>query len=191
MKKEAEKEKQEKQDQGSENKFSDSSKTKNFGDLANPINKKEVKKVEEKSEELEEKVDEIIQEREVLRLFQPVVMRNSPTLETQQTRTIPRLEEDIASVQVETKTAQKENRPVNYATGIEQRENRNYTAYTSSPTLLPTNQPARRSELIDPFKQRNFIEENLRPNMVETGSVNMRRKLPFEQEDRKYKEVKI
>lgn len=156
---------------------------------------KEIKIIEKKeeadSEELEEKIEEVIQEREILNLFQPVVMRNAPVLKTIPVRQ-QKLEEDIAFTQTAPKTALQENRQVNYNPTIEQAEdNRNYSSYVSNPTLI-TRHEGRRAELINPFRERNLIQDDTRPRAVETEAFSTKRRLPFERnEERKYKEVKI
>jgi len=149
--------------------------------------KKENKSEKEKSEEnLEEEISGLEENIDNDRLMQFLQSREKvvPVLE-RVVKEIPKSRE----IEMPQKEIPKERFQQNYSSLASESENKKYQPV--SPVLSPISRRENsQAELLDPMSQRRF-QDNLRPQMIETGIIAETRKLPFEAEDRKYKEVKF
>jgi len=59
------------------------------------------------------------------------------------------------------------------------------------PQMLRTTDNLSRTQFLDPLAGRRFNSDNIEPDVIETGEMNRNRKLPFEERERKYREVKL
>ena len=60
------------------------------------------------------------------------------------------------------------------------------------PQMLRTTDNLSRAQFLDPFAGRNLnFNNDMEPDVIETRTANKERKLPFEERERKYKEVKL
>ena len=157
--------------------------------------KKDIKKTEESEEEnLEEQVEDIneeIDEDKFNRFFQSgenVI----PILEkVQNSNKNFNLETEVPETKAEQPEREKKFQP-SYTSFInDEGESRAYQN-SEPPVLRPV---SRGNEFhpgfIDPLRGRQIQNDSMQPTMVETGAVNQDRRLPFERDEKKYKEVKF
>lgn len=148
----------------------------------------------EKPEDLEEHVEEIREEIDENKLIEFFQSRENviPILSKIRTR-VPdfNLERDIESTPTKTEQPEPQRTQMNYSSFADEEESRNYQ--TSQPPVL---RPISRGEtfqpgLIDPLRGKGIQEDTMQPTMVETGVINQDRRLPFDRDDKKYKEVRF
>ena len=160
-------------------------------------------KKSEESDNLEEQVKkqvknvpnvrETIDETKFEEFFQSSRQNIVPILEKVKNRDI-NLEKDIEPVETPAKNTREQRQPqTNYSSFAEEVESRSYQT-GQPPVLMPVERSGNsrtQAGLIDPLRGRGIEQDNMQPRMIETGISNEDRRLPFERDDRKYKEVKF
>ena len=175
-----------------------------------------MKKQEETKEDEESKLEEILEEEqssddeetsdeenpkegtienfEFNQFIRPVESR-APVLEEIETQPeVQNLEQDVAST-----SGQNENqRQINYSTT---QDNFNYPIPENSkeqqdygpPVLTPVNlgEDFERNQFLNPSDNTRLQQQGLHPEMIQSEFREEKRTLPFEKDDRKYKQVKL
>lgn len=59
------------------------------------------------------------------------------------------------------------------------------------PQMLRTTDNLSRTQFLDPLAGRRFNTDDMEPEVIETGEINRNKKLPFEDIERKYREIKL
>jgi len=151
--------------------------------------KAENKEKEKQEENLEEEIDEVENEIDNNRLMQFLQSRENvvPVLEKITNKASQHIEQIESPSQ--TQTFPQERFQQNYSFSTEN-ESRNYQS--PAPVLSPVSRRENsKAELLNPMRQRGFQENNINLAMVETSMINETKRLPFESEDKKYREVRF
>ncbi len=155
---------------------------------------KEIEEIEsqEENEVLEKTLEEEIKDNEFHEFLQPSTEISAPILERVETPQQESLEQDVASTPVSSNVDEGQ---IDYSVNSNYSEGGaiNYQTNTGPPILSPTeisgNLP--RQELLNPLTQMETPQDNINPKMIDTEFIEEKRRLPFEKEDKKYKEFKL
>lgn len=162
---------------------------------------KEAKESSELEKEIEE-TEETIDDNEFIEFIQPSTQEfiniSAPVLERVETPQQESLEQDIASTPVSSNANEGQidysttlNEP-NYSAGQEIKYQTNINPPTLRSAEISENLP--RQELLDPMAEIRFNPQdnmNMSPEIVNTEFIQEKRRLPFERDDKKYKEFRL
>jgi len=133
-------------------------------------------------------IEEVDEER-FQQFMQPISTENfSPTLEQiNQPIPTPNLEQDIAFTPTQEETSTK----YDFTTEEEAKRYKASSRGIEPPVLTPR-ETSQRVRLLNPLERRNIPRaDDMQPRMFGTRTTTQKRKLPFEKDDDKYKEVKL
>jgi len=142
---------------------------------------------------LEKTSEEIIDDNEFHEFIKPSTESFTPVLEKIETPQQESLEQNIASVPISSNVKEDQidyaitpNEPNYSAT-----EKIKYQTNIEPPILKPIriNEELPRQELLEP--QTGIETDNLRPKMIDTEFIEEKTRLPFEKDDKKYKEFRF
>ena len=159
---------------------------------------KEIEETEsqETNKALEKTSEETVDDNEFREFIQSSIESFSPVLQKVETPQQESLEQDVASAPVASNINEAQidysitsNAP-DYSAGEEIKYQINIQPTVLKPAEISENLP--RQEFLNPMVGRMIDNrDNLRPNMVNTKFIEEKRRLPFEGDDKKYKEFKL
>ena len=162
---------------------------------------KEIEETEsqEANEVLEKTSEETIDDNEFREFIQPSTQEfiniPAPVLQKVETPQQESLEQDVASSPI-TQTRDEEqikysttsNEP-NYSAGQEIKYQTSIEPTILKPAEISENLP--RQEFLEPLSRVETPQNNIIPKMVDTEFIKEKRRLPFEKDDKKYKEFRL
>ena len=159
---------------------------------------KEIEETEsqEANEVLEETSEEIINDNEFREFIQPSTESFAPVLERVEVPQQESLEQDVASISTATQIEQE---PIDYTSAISRapttdEERIKYQTNIEPPILKPIeiSENLPRQELLEPTTGIEINPQNMMSQkMVDTEFIEEKTRLPFEKDDKKYKEFRL
>ncbi len=163
--------------------------------------KEKTKKEENEESELEEKIEEaeeITEDSQFHEFLKPPTETFSPVLERVETPQQESLEDNMASISTFTSN-EDERKDIDYPTTSNEiiyNPSRDIPSIDYQPirpsilTSIRTSEDLPRQEFLDPLKEMRIdIQDNFFPEIIDTSIINQKTRLPFEKEDKKYKEI--